>query len=111
MHKCYIIDLFIKSLRKIFPDLKKSEILHKTLFRETHVQPLQEINFLNRKTGFKTPIDNVYLVNSSMIYNSTLNNNASITLGKAAAELILKNGYSDRLVESCCEALQFDVKN
>ena len=86
-----IIELFINKLKKVFPDLKDNDILHKKLFRETYTQPLQKLNFLDRKTGFATPIENVYLVNSSMIYNSTLNNNAIVSLAKKATRKIFQD--------------------
>lgn len=86
-----IADLFIGKLKKVFPDLKEADILHRRIFRETKVQPLQEIDYLKRTSGFKTPKDGVFLVNTSMIYNSTLNNNAAITLAEAAAKTIIEN--------------------
>jgi protoporphyrinogen oxidase len=86
-----IIALFVEKLRKVFPDLKDEEILHTQLFREEYDQPLQELNYLDRTIGFRTPLPDVYLVNTSMIYNSTLNNNAVVSLAKKATEVILKN--------------------
>jgi protoporphyrinogen oxidase len=84
-----IIELFLEKLRKVFPDLKDEEILHRQIFRERYVQPLQELNFLDRTTGYRTPLPGVYLVNTSMIYNTTLNNNAVVTLAKDAAKTII----------------------
>ncbi len=84
-----IIKLFVEKLRKVFPDLKDEEILHTRLFREKHDQPLQELNYLDRAIGFRTPLPGTYLVNTSMIYNSTLNNNAVISLANKAVKLIL----------------------
>jgi len=86
-----IIELFLEKLRKVFPDLKDQEILHRQIFRERYVQPLQELNFLDRTTGYRTPLPGVYLVNTSMIYNTTLNNNAVVTLAKGAADTILQD--------------------
>ena len=91
MEEDKIIDLFVDKLQKVYPDLKEEEILHKRLFRETYVQPLQELNFLDRTSNISTPIKGVYLVNTSMIYNSTLNNNAVITLAHNAAKTILQD--------------------
>jgi len=84
-----ITELFLEKLRKVFPDLKDEDILHRQIFRERYVQPLQELNFLDRSTGFRTPLSGVYLVNTSMIYNTTLNNNAVVTLAKDAAKTII----------------------
>jgi len=86
-----IIEIFIKKLKKVYPDLKEEEILHKRLFREKYVQPLQELDCLERATSIRTPMKGVYLVNTSMIHNSTLNNNAVITLAHKAAKTILQD--------------------
>lgn len=84
-----IINLFVDNLKRIFPELKREEILHKNVFREKYVQPVQELNFLNRTTGFRTPFPKVYLANNSMIYNSTLNNNAATQLAREAVAAII----------------------
>lgn len=84
-----IIELFVGKLKTIFTDLRDEEILHKKIFREKYVQPVQELNFLDRANNFQTPLPNVYLANSSMIYNSTLNNNAVISIAQESAETII----------------------
>jgi protoporphyrinogen oxidase len=84
-----IIECFVEQLKGVFPDLKDEEILHKQIFREKYVQPLQELNYLDRTTGFRTPLAGVYLANTSMIYNSTLNNNAVVALARKVADTIL----------------------
>ncbi len=79
---------FIGALKTMYPDLSDDEILHRRVFRERYVQPLQEVNYLQRMGGFQTPMAHVYVVNTSMIYNSTLNNNAAVTLGRECAHEI-----------------------
>ena len=79
---------FISALRRVFPELDDASILHTKLFRETYVQPLQEVNRLENHVEFATPIPGVYVANSAMLYNTTLNNNAAITLaGDAVAAM------------------------
>ena len=85
-----VIEHFIEKLKKVYPDLKDEEILHKRIFRETCVQPLQELNFSERTFEISTPIKGVYCANTSMIYNSTINNNAAITLAHRAVKTIIK---------------------
>ncbi len=80
-----LILLFTRHLRKVFPDLKDEEIMHSMVFREACVQPLQELYSLERKLAVKTPISGLYVTNTAMILNSTLNNNAVITLARQAA--------------------------
>jgi protoporphyrinogen oxidase len=80
-----IVARFVSGLKKVHPDLKDAEILHTAVFREDYVQPLQDLGYLERSGGMETPIEGVYVCNTSMIENSTLNNNAAITLGRTAA--------------------------
>ena len=82
---------FVQGLKKVYPDLNDDEVLHSAIFREKFVQPLQEINYLDRATGIQSPESSVFTVNTSMIYNSTLNNNAAITLGRDAVDTILNS--------------------
>ena len=82
-----IRNLFLAGLKKVYPDLADSDMLHCDVSRERYVQPLQELNYLERTSGIQTPVENLYMVNTSMIYNSTLNNNAAITLAKKAVKL------------------------
>ena len=87
-----IKDLFLAGLKKVYPDFVDSDMLHCDVSRERYVQPLQELNYLQRTSGVATPIENIFMVNTSMIYNSTLNNNAAITLAKKAVKYILEEG-------------------
>ncbi len=52
------------------------------------MQPLQEVNYLDQTRGVKTPVPKLYLANSTMLYNSTLNNNAAIELAEKAVEVM-----------------------
>jgi protoporphyrinogen oxidase len=86
-----ILKSFIEKLQKVFPDLQNGEILHSQIFRGTYVQPLQQLNYLDNVPDVKTPLSGVYLVNTSMIYNSTLNNNAVVSLAAKATDMILND--------------------
>lgn len=80
---------FIAALKRMYPDLRDEEILHSVVSSERFVQPLQEVDYLSRLHGFKSPIVGVFVVNTAMIYNSTLNNNAAVTLGRDCAREVL----------------------
>jgi protoporphyrinogen oxidase len=79
---------FTDALKRVFGDLKEEQVLHAAVFRRRHVQPLQDVDYLNRLVGYRTPMDGVYVVNTSMIYNSTLNNNAVVHLAREAAATV-----------------------
>jgi protoporphyrinogen oxidase len=84
----WICDQFEQELLRMFDHLSAGDILHRRVFREKHVQPLQQVNTLDRSIGFETPVKNVFLVNTSMIYNSTLNNNAVVELAHRMAQFV-----------------------
>jgi protoporphyrinogen oxidase len=86
-----VLELFIDGLQRVFPDVMKKDILHTAVFRERHVQPLQEVDWLKRSVGFRTPVKGLYVVNTSMIYNSTLNNNAVVRLAANAVKELVSN--------------------
>ena len=82
---------FVENLKKVFPGLVEDEVLQKRVFREPYAQPLQQTCLSKDTAGFKTPLKGVYLANSSMIYNTTLNNNAVLSITKQAVETILQD--------------------
>jgi protoporphyrinogen oxidase len=86
-----VFEIFIDALKRIFPDFTEKQIVSCKVNRETHVQPLQEIGYSEKIPAMETPIDNLYMVNTSMILNSTLNNNQVIQLAKKAAEIVARN--------------------
>jgi protoporphyrinogen oxidase len=79
---------FTDALERVFGDLDDEHILHAAVFRRRHVQPLQDVDYLRRLVGYRTPMDAVSVVNTSMIYNSTLNNNAVVQLARDAAATV-----------------------
>jgi protoporphyrinogen oxidase len=89
-----IIKTFLDKLKTVFPDFKNKDILHKSIFHEPDVQPIQELNFLKRIPSFRTPLANVYLSNASMICDSTLNNDAVINLAREAAKTIISDSMN-----------------
>jgi protoporphyrinogen oxidase len=86
-----IISVFLKALKWIFPDLADEDIIARAVQREPYVQPLQEIGYSEKIVPMKTPLKNVYIANTTMILNSTLNNNEVIKLARKAAELVTQD--------------------
>jgi protoporphyrinogen oxidase len=83
-----IFDIFVKSLGRMFRDFSEDQIISRAVHRETYVQPIQEIHYSSNIPYVKTPLENFYMVNTTMIINSTLNNNEVIKLARKAAELV-----------------------
>ncbi len=55
-------------LKKIFPKFQNSEISEKKLFKFKNAQHIVDIGYKNRIPSSQTPINNLYLLNFSMIY-------------------------------------------
>lgn len=84
MDNTELTELFLHHLKSIFPDLADDDIVHSMVFRDPYVQPLQELYSLENAIDFQTPTDELYICNTSMILNSTLNNNAVLELARKA---------------------------
>jgi protoporphyrinogen oxidase len=83
-----IADIFMQSLKRMFPNISEEDIIASAIHREPYVQPIQEVGYSENIVPMKTPIKNFYIANTTMILNSTLNNNEVIKLAKQAAELV-----------------------
>ncbi len=79
---------FIEALRKVFPDLHDEDILAYSLSIERYIQPLYTLDYGNRIPSCATPVPDVFMANTSMIKNATLNNNAAMELALRAVEEI-----------------------
>jgi protoporphyrinogen oxidase len=87
---------FVSHLKKLFPYFQDEQILHTSVFRERYVQPLQEIGLSEATFECHACLPSVYLSNSSMIYASTLNNNAVIDIANQAVRTILEEMMKSR---------------
>ena len=85
-----IIDRFYAGLRRIFPYFSVGDIVNVLIHREANVQPIQTIHYRQGVPPMKTDIDNFYMVNTTMILNSTLNNNQVIRLGRKMAHVLME---------------------
>jgi protoporphyrinogen oxidase len=86
-----IYDIFLQSLKRMFPDLAGSDIIAHAVYREPYVQPLHEIGYSEKIPPMRTPLKNFFIANTTMIKNSTLNNNEVIKLARKAAGLIVND--------------------
>ena len=90
-----VVAELLNGLRRVHPDIPNNAVLHTKLFRERHVQPLQETMYLERTRAVQTPIEGVFLANSTMLYNSTLNNDAALALARRAVATMNASGWRD----------------
>ena len=83
-------ELFGKSFRRMFPDLKEGDIEKRLVFREKLVQPLPTLNYSDRVPPIQTNLAGVMVANTTQIINSTLNNNEMVKIARRAVDLIHK---------------------
>ena len=75
----------------MFPDFIDDDIVSHAVHREAYVQPIHEIGYSEKIPPMKTPMQNFYIANSTMIVNSTLNNNEVIKIARKAADIVGRN--------------------
>jgi protoporphyrinogen oxidase len=93
-----IIHIFTKALKRMFPDLSDDEIISHAIHREPFVQPIQEVGYSKNILPIKTPLKNLYMVNTTMILNSTLNNNEVIRLARRAGDFVANDIQSQNYI-------------
>ena len=80
---------FFRAVKRIFADFSTQDVLASRIHREPFVQPILEVNYSRNVPAMTTPLKNFFIANTSMIQNSTLNNNQVIQVARKAADLIV----------------------
>ncbi len=83
-----LTNIYIKSLKKIFPKFKESDLIRSTTFRDKYATPVYNLGYSKKIPAQITPIDGLLIANTSQIYPYDRNIDNSIKLGKQTAELI-----------------------
>lgn len=81
-------ELFGKSFRRMFPDLKEEDIEKRLVFREKLVQPLPVLHYSDQVPSLATNLEGVFVANTTQIINSTLNNNEMVKIARNAVEFV-----------------------
>ncbi len=90
-----IIELFMKGVRELYPDLKDSDIESVHLNRAWKVQPLQVLNYSLKIPKVQNGHPDFYVLNTSQFTRDTLNNN---TVAKHIESFLAK--HQDELTRS-----------
>ena len=80
--------VFRQGLRRVIPGLDDSVIEKRLLFRERLVQPVPVLHYSDSVPEMQTPVDGLFLANTTQIINSNLNNNAMVKIARQAVRLI-----------------------
>jgi protoporphyrinogen oxidase len=92
MSKEKLIEKYITCLEKIYPKFDRKIIKRHYIFKDRYAQPIWPLQYSEIKPAYKTPIDGLYLSNTSQIYPNDRGINFSIKLGKEVVEAFIGNG-------------------
>jgi protoporphyrinogen oxidase len=76
---------FVEALLRMYPHLRRSDLLCFRVSRARHVLPISTPNYSERLPPMTTSLPGVHIVNSAHIVNGTLNVNETIQLAERAA--------------------------
>ncbi|MDA1188081.1 MAG: NAD(P)/FAD-dependent oxidoreductase [Chloroflexi bacterium] len=82
---------YIPHLKKINPDFDESWIQNSHYHRVGAAQPIIGTNYSQRIPDHRTPIERLYLANTTQIYPEDRGTNYSVRMGKHVARLLLED--------------------
>lgn len=97
-----IIAEYLPHLKKINPDFDPSSVKRTWVFRERAAQPIIPLHYSEMIPDHRTPLENLYLANTTQIYPEDRGTNYSVRLGEDIAKMIQEdiNARDSRSQES-----------
>jgi protoporphyrinogen oxidase len=89
-----LINEYSGYLTRINPAFEKSWLTNSWVFRERAAQPIITRNYGERLPGHRTPLQNLYLANTSQIYPEDRGTNYSVRLGNRIAQMVVNDAAS-----------------
>ena len=86
-----IWECFSKSIWPMYPELRGTDIVSKHVFRERYVQPVPTLHYAENAPPVETGIPGLFVANTTQIVNDTLNNNAMVSIARAACRAVVRN--------------------
>lgn len=97
-----IIARFKEGLFRMIPDLRDDDIVSARVSKVRHVLALSTLGYSESLPPAKTTSEGLYLVNSSLIVNGTLNANETVLLANRWAEKVLREAPVAKVPGACC---------
>jgi protoporphyrinogen oxidase len=82
-------DKFVSALLRMYPHLKREDVLCFRVSREKYVMALSTLGYSDHLAPMKTSMPGVWVINSAHIVNGTLNVNETLQLAEKGAKLLL----------------------
>ena len=87
-----LLEDFIPHLQKINPEFDRSWIREYYHHKVDGAQPIIGVNYSQRIPDHRTPIQNLYLANTTQIYPEDRGTNYSVRMGRQVAEMVVRDG-------------------
>ena len=84
-----ILAEYLPHLRKLNPDFDESWIKNRWMFRERAAQPIPPLHYSKKIPDLKTPLQNLWLANTTQIYPEDRGTNYAVRLGEDVSKRIL----------------------
>ncbi len=94
-----MLELFVPYLQRINPEFDPSWVLEYHHHRVDGAQPIISRNYSQRIPDHRTPVDNLYLANTTQIFPEDRGTNYSIRMGRRVARLVLEDFSANPAVE------------
>ena len=84
-----LLDLFVPHLRKLNPDFDRSWVQGYHHHRVDGAQPIIGRNYSQRIPPHRTPVNGLYLANTTQIFPEDRGTNYSIRMGRQVAQMVM----------------------
>lgn len=82
---------YLPHIRKLNPDFDESWIKNRWIFRERAAQPITPLHYSDKIPDLKTPLENLWLANTTQIYPEDRGTNYAVRLGEQVSARILED--------------------
>ena len=89
-----LMDLFVPHLQKINPDFERSWVIEYHHHRVDGAQPIVGVNYGAGIPGHRTPVQGLYLANTTQIYPEDRGTNYSVRMGRQVARMVVDDDAS-----------------
>ena len=89
-----LMDLFVPHLQKINPDFERSWVIEYHHHRVDGAQPIVSVNYGAGIPDHRTPLQGLYLANTTQIYPEDRGTNYSVRMGRQVARMVVDDDAS-----------------
>ena len=89
-----LMDLFVPHLQKINPDFERSGVIEYHHHRVDGAQPIVGVNYGAGIPDHRTPVQGLYLANTTQIYPEDRGTNYSVRMGRQVARMVVDDDAS-----------------